>query len=88
MISLKVREAFLPGKHVRFCDSLVGLAGFILQHLGVPCTIDEIFSIVKKDKSWPGVVSFASVLLAVDILYALKQVEIIVGDRIAKRASL
>jgi hypothetical protein len=61
------------------------LAGFILSLLDEPYTIDEIMVLLAKNKeNWPGRFSFSYVLLAIDVLYALKQVMLVNGERIAK----
>jgi hypothetical protein len=64
---------------------LIGLAGFILNLLDEPRTIDEIMVLLTKSREkWPGYFSFSYTVLALDVLYALKQVELINGDRVAR----
>jgi hypothetical protein len=64
---------------------LIGLAGFILSFLDEPRTVDEIMvSLAKSREKWPGYFSFSYTVLALDILYALKQVELINGDRVVR----
>ena len=82
---MNIRTALFPHKHVRFCDSLIGLAGFVLGFLDEPRTIDEIMVLLAKNsEKWPGHFSFAYTVLALDILYALKQIELTDGDRIIR----
>lgn len=82
---MNIQNALLPHKHVRFCDSLIGLAGFVLGLLDEPRTIDEIMAMLEKNSTkWPGRFSFSYTLLAVDVLYALNQVVLVDGDRIVR----
>jgi hypothetical protein len=82
---MNIQSALLPHKHVKFRDSLVGLAGFILSFLDEPLTIDEIMVLLTKNREkWPGYFSFSYTVLALDILYALKQVKLINGDRVVR----
>jgi hypothetical protein len=78
-------SSLVPHKHVRFCDSLIGLAGFLLPLLEESCTPDELWAKLQHKKSgWFGKISFTSMLFAIDILYAIKQIEITEGCRIRR----
>jgi hypothetical protein len=69
------QSALLPHKHVRFCESLLALAGHVRVLLNEPRTVDEIWSILDGGTSgWPTKPTFTYVLLSVDILFALGQV--------------
>jgi hypothetical protein len=64
---------------------LVGLAGFILSLLDEPRTIDEIMVLLaKSSEKWPGHFSFSNTVLALDILYALKQIKLTNGDMVIR----
>ena len=77
--------ALFPHKHVRFCESLLGLAGYILTLLNDPMTLDEIYSYLHSQKSgWYIQPDFTEIVLAVDILLCLKQVKLERMDRIRK----
>jgi hypothetical protein len=82
---MNIQTALFPHKHVRFCDSLIGLAGFILNFLDEPRTVDEIMVLLAKNREkWPGHFSFSYTVLALDILYALKQIKLTNGDRVVR----
>jgi hypothetical protein len=66
--------ALLPNKHVRFCDSLLGLAGHVRVLLSQPRTVDELWTLMESDNSsWPMRPRFEYLLLSIDVLFALKQ---------------
>lgn len=68
-----------PSKHVRFDQSLLYIAGIVKQKLENKAkTIDVLYSLLEKefrekDKIAP---SFTEIVFAVDLLYALSQVEL------------
>ena len=68
--------ALVPHKHVRFCESLLGLAGYIRTLLVEPMTIDGLYSFLNSTNSkWIIQPNFTEVVLALDILLILKQIE-------------
>ena len=72
---MNIQTAILPHKHVRFSESLLGIAGFIKQRLNQPRTVDELYTTVESEaKEWPSRPSFTEVVLAVDVLFAIKLV--------------
>ena len=76
----------VPHEHVRFCDSILGLAGFIRSLLVEPRTLDELCTIVaQKGAEWPGRPSFSQIALAVTLLFAIGQVTLVNEDRIGLR---
>jgi hypothetical protein len=78
-----IQNALLPHKHVRFCDSILALAGYLRQLLVEPRTIDELWTLVDRDNSgWPARPSFSHIVLAVDVLFAIGQVKVYQGCRI------
>ncbi len=78
---MNIQTILTPHKHVRFCDSLVGLAGFLRTLLDQPRTLDELWSLVDRDNSgWLSRPPFEHLILAVDILFALQQIEVIDRD--------
>lgn len=82
---MNIQTVLLPHKHVRFCDSLIGLAGFIRGLLTEPRTLDELWALLDRDNSgWLTRPSFTHVVLAVDILFALKQIELTNGNRLRR----
>lgn len=68
-----------PSKHVRFDRSLLYIAGIVKQKLENKArTIDALYTLLEKefqekDKIAP---SFTEIVFAVDLLYALSQVEL------------
>jgi hypothetical protein len=86
---MTVKSALMPHEHVRFCDSIVALAGFVRAMLIEPKTIDELWAIVRQEKSgWLSKPSFECLTYAVDVLFALKQIEMNQDDgRLTLRAS-
>ena len=80
---MNIQNTLLPHKHVRFCDSLIGLAGFVRTFLSEPRTIDELWNLVDRENSgWFSRPQFSHLVLAIDILFALKQIELIGNNRI------
>lgn len=80
---MNIQTAILPHKHVRFSESLLGIAGFIRQRLNQPRTVDELWTTVETaGKQWPSHPSFTEVVLAVDVLFAIKQVRASADGRI------
>jgi hypothetical protein len=72
---MNIPTALLPHKHVRFSESIVGVAGLVRRQLEQPRTIDELWAIVESEGSlWPTQPSFTQLILAVDLLFAIKQV--------------
>lgn len=64
----------MPDKHIRFAESLLGLGSFVLDSLGEPKTIDELwgeFCRARKKEAFPAPHSFENLVMAVDALYAL-----------------
>lgn len=80
---MNIQTALLPHKHVRFCDSILALAGFLRQFLEEPRTIDELWSLIDRDNSgWPVRPTFTHLVLAVNILFAIGQVEEMSNGRV------
>lgn len=76
----------IPHKHIRFSESLLLLAGFVRTHLlDRPQTLDELWArlhSMRKDYDWLASVSFSGLVLAIDILFAIGQIESIKDDYI------
>lgn len=83
MSTTNLRLAVAPHDHVRFCDSVVGLAGKIRSVIGAPMTLDELQNLLNRnDSGWPGQVDFEKITLAVTLLYAIGAVVPAENDRI------
>ena len=79
----------LPHKHVKFSESLIGIAGFLRSEvLSQPRTIDEILSIFEsKASNHPGKPTFTQVVLAIDVLFAIGEIELAEEGRIVRKAN-
>lgn len=72
---MNIQAQLLPHKHIRFSESLIGLAGFVRQLLKKPHTIDEVWEILNRnDSNWLYKPTFEQVVIAVVILFALGQI--------------
>lgn len=72
---MNIQTALLPHKHVRFSESLIGVAGMVRRRLDQPRTIDELWAILESEADeWPSRPSFSHLVLAIDVLFAIKQV--------------
>ncbi len=81
---MSIRTALIPSKHVRFSDSIIGLAGYLRQLLSEPCTLDELWVQIDSDSSgWNSRPSFTNMELAVDLLYAIGAIQSAGEDRLA-----
>lgn len=66
----------MPNKHILFSDSLLAVAGLLRAKLmSKPLTLDELWLTLKNDNSiiQPD---FTDVVLAIDILYAIRQIKL------------
>lgn len=81
MSSKSLALAIAPHEHLRFCDSLLGLAGFLRQALAAPRTVDELYALVSRQAdSWPARPTFEQVVLAVTLLFAIGAVRFATGS--------
>ncbi len=72
---MNIPAQLLPHKHIRFCESLIGLAGCIRQLLDKPRTVDDLYSILNSSNSvWLYKPSFEQVVSAVVVLFAIGQI--------------
>jgi hypothetical protein len=69
--------ALLPHKHVRFSDSTLGVAGKLRSMLDQPRSIDELQVLLDHARSqgWPGRAILGDIIGALNVLYALGEVE-------------
>lgn len=73
---MTILTSFMPNKHILFSDSLLAVAGLLRSKLmDKPLTLDELWLTIKHDHS---IISpdFTEVVLAIDILYAIKQINL------------
>lgn len=76
--------AVAPHEHVRFADSLLGLAGYVRTLLqGGPRTLDELLALLDRaDDRWPARPGMSELALAVTLLYAIGAADIVDEDRV------
>lgn len=73
---MNIQTALLPHKHVRFCESTIAVAGRIRRLLVQPRNVDELWAMISNNADdWPSLPSFTQVVLALDVLYAIGEVE-------------
>lgn len=78
-----ITTALLPHKHVRFCDSIVALAGYCKRFLGQPRTMDELNALINNvDEPWLGKPTFTHIVFAVYLLFSIGIVECLSDGRI------
>ncbi len=72
---MNIQAQLLPHKHIRFCESLIGLAGHIRQLLKNPQTVDDLYLILTSNKSnWLYKPTFEQIVSSIVILFAIGQV--------------
>ena len=69
---------FLPTKHIRISESLIGLVRIIVKVLTEPMTIDRLWIKYSKynDKRFPAYHNFDNLVLSVNLLYIMGIVNI------------
>ncbi len=78
-----IQTALLPHKHVQFSESTLAIAGRIRQLVAEPRSVDELWSLIShKAEDWPRTPSFTQVVLAVDVLFAIKQIAVTPDGRV------
>jgi hypothetical protein len=69
---------FMPDKHIKMSESLLGLGGYLLSALEQPQTIDQLWARYRSDadneRSLLGH-SFENLVMALDTLYAIGAIE-------------
>lgn len=70
---MKIQTMILPNKHIRFANSLVAIAGYVKNYLNEPRNVDELWALVNSDSN---IISptFTQLILAIDLLFAIKVV--------------
>jgi hypothetical protein len=67
--------SLLPGKHVTFSESILGLGALILSKIGKGRTIDDIWVLLHQAKSpevlIPEKIRFDEFLLSLDFLFMI-----------------
>lgn len=69
----------LPSKHIRNCESLIGLSGIVVGLIEKPMSIDSLwskFESINNTESCPTYHSFDNFILALDLLFILKTIEL------------
>ena len=81
---MKIQQALLPHKHVRFSESTIAVAGFVRALLDEPRTIEELEALLHRER-WPRCPSFTEVVLAADILFAINEIHLLPDGRLGRR---
>ncbi|HRD69365.1 MAG TPA: hypothetical protein PK657_04415 [Legionella sp.] len=82
---MKIQTALLPHKHIKFSDSIIALAGFARTLLNEPKSIDELWvDITRNTNQWVTKVTFTHLVLAIDVLFAIKQIESLSNGRLRR----
>lgn len=70
----------MPKKHISLSESYIGFGAFILKTLSKPMTVDKCWSEIYKKYIIKGLLSkkhsFDSLILTLDLLFALNIVDI------------
>ncbi len=69
----------LPDKHVKICESILGLAAFVLANLSEPLPFDEVMAVLSprfETPDWPAYHNAESVTLALCFLYSAGLVDV------------
>ena len=71
---------FIPGKHVRLNETIIGLGAVLLSQLKESKTLDELWDGVRQlrqqRKSIPEKVSLEDIVLTIDFLYGMGLVRV------------
>ena len=63
----------LPTKHINPLDSLLGIGALILERLKTTKTVTQLWDEMRE---LPQIVTFESLVLGLDLLYAMELVEL------------
>lgn len=69
----------LPDKHIKLSESLLGLGAFLIGLLRQPQTVDAIWFEYRKARDsgvYPAHHTFENVVLALDVLFAIKAINL------------
>lgn len=85
---MSIQSTFLPHKHVRFNQSLLGLAGRLRQLINGPIALDEVWAVIQQESVGGRLeVSYSNVVLAINALYALGELEPLSDGRFRRAVS-
>ena len=74
--------SFLPKKHIRLNETIIGLAPKLLNRILCPIIYDEFYIELKKDELFAAI-SVGDYLLCLDYLYAIGKIKY-VDERIVR----
>ncbi len=83
---MKIQAALLPHKHVRFAGSLIGIAGYVLQFINNPISIDGLWAIIEADNNVLFQVNFTQLIFSLDILLFIQEILVDQNGMIYKKA--
>lgn len=71
---------FLPEKHVRLNETLLGLGALVIWQLDEPTTVDDLWdrfrALKTRKKAVPERITFEDLILTIDLLFALRALEL------------
>jgi len=76
----------LPSRHIKNCESLIGLASILLNLFGDKITVENLwneFQKINNSVACPTNHSYDNFILSIDLLFLLEKVEI-ADDNIVK----
>ncbi len=82
---MRIQQALLPHKHVRFGESTLAVAGIIRRALTEPRTIEQIEAAIRGGNGWIRSPSFTEIVLGLDILYAIQEIQLLPDGRLQRR---
>ncbi|HCI7193956.1 TPA: hypothetical protein NPQ93_003796 [Acinetobacter baumannii] len=68
---MKIQNALVPHKHVRFSNSLIGTAGYIRQFISQPTSVDGLWAKIEADNNSLFQLNFTQFIFSLDILLFL-----------------
>ena len=70
----------LPSKHLKKCESLIGLASIILDQINKTISLEDLwakFEKINNTDKCPTYHSFDNFILSIDLLFLLNKVQLI-----------
>lgn len=84
---MKIQNALLPHKHVRFAGSLIGMAGYVRQFINSPISIDGLWAKIEADNHHIFKINFTQLVFSLDILMFLQEIYLNEQNMICKNVT-
>ena len=68
----------MPDKHIRLCESILGLAAFVLQSLTTPKTLDMLWNdlqVARNNGEFPAYHTIDNLAVSVSFLFAIDAIK-------------